>query len=343
MILEYRPYQLDIIQQVLNYIEQDKKRILINLIMAGGKTAVMRGIVSGLEAQYGKLSSLIVTPFTNLKDQVKETFAEIGLSVNAETYGEAVLRGNRIFDLLFLDEAHHVGSELWGTVPYLARARAIIGLSGTPFRLDKQPLLSENGGIFSYIINGPDWDDLTKQKYLANLRYFAYPLKEIKTKVRKGTYIPRWEEQITYEIDNKEPDIVKEYQDHFAGQSAIAFCRNYQHSIDTANKFKAAGIRADYMSCYRKKFENEVIKNDMKDGDLKVVCTVNMGSEGMDIPRIKLAIMAREIINSETLFLQQTGRPIRPYNNEEASILDLVGNVYRHGNPKKLLKEKVIV
>ena len=78
-ILEYRTYQLDIIQKVLDYIEQDKKRILINLIMAGGKTAVMRGIVSSLEAQYGKLNSLIVTPFTNLKEQVKQTFNEIGL------------------------------------------------------------------------------------------------------------------------------------------------------------------------------------------------------------------------------------------------------------------------
>ena len=311
--------------------------------MAGGKTAVMRGIVSSLEAQYGKLNSLIVTPFTNLKEQVKQTFNEIGLSITAETYMEAVLKGPRIFDLLFLDEAHHVGSEYWGKVPYLARARAIIGLSGTPFRLDKEPLLSKNGGIFSHIINGPDWDDVTQQKYLANLRYFAYPLKKIVTKVQKGTYIPRWEDQETFEIDNREYNIVKEYQDNFAGQSAIAFCKSYQHSIEIAGKFNAAGIRADYMSCYRKKFENESIKNDMKDGDLKVICAVNMGSEGMDIPRIKLAIMAREIINSETLYLQQVGRTIRPFQNEIASVLDLVGNVYRFSHPKRLLKEKVIV
>lgn len=341
MLIEFRPYQIDIIQKVLDYIEQDKKLILINLIMAGGKTAVMRGIVSGLEVIYGQLNVLVVTPFNTLKDQVKETFGNISISV--ETYGEAVSKGVRTFDILFLDEAHHVGSEVWGKVPYLARAKAIIGLSGTPFRVDQQPLLKENGGIFSYVINGPSWDDLTQQSYLAKLRYYAYPLIETVVQVPYGKYIRKWKEEKVYSIDNREKDTVKEYQENFAGKSAIVFCRSFQHSQEMAERFKAVGIKADYMSCYRKKLENDVVKADMLNGNLQVLCTVNMGSVGLNIPKLKVGIMAREIINSENLYLQQIGRPIRPFNNQEASILDLVGNIYRMGHPQQLLKEKVIV
>lgn len=312
--------------------------------MGGGKTLLMRGIVSGLEPIYGQLKVLVVVPFTNLREQVRETFAELNIPVTVETYQEALCRGVRHFDLLFLDEAHHVPSETWRKVPYVARAKAIIGLTGTPFRIDREPLLSKNGGIFSTIINGPSMEELTAQNYLAKLKYYAYPLKKITKQIPVGKYMTvGWKEETVYEIDNKEPDIVKEYQENFVGKSAIIFCKNYQHSVDITNKFIAAGLKADYLSCYRKHWENENARQNMLEGSLKILCAVNMGSEGLNIPRLKTVLMAREIKNSATLYLQQIFRALRWHEGEEATALDLVGNVYRFNRPEQLLKEKVIV
>jgi superfamily II DNA or RNA helicase len=66
---------------------------------------------------------------------------------------------------------------------------------------------------------------------------------------------------------------------------------------------------------------------------IRVLVTVDVVSEGFDVPAASCAILLRPT-QSLGLYLQQVGRVLRPApGKEHAVILDHVGNVTRHGFP----------
>jgi hypothetical protein len=68
-------------------------------------------------------------------------------------------------------------------------------------------------------------------------------------------------------------------------------------------------------------------------GTIRVLVTVDVVSEGFDIPAAGCAILLRPTA-SLGLYLQQVGRVLRPAPGKDAAIiLDHVGNVTRHGFP----------
>jgi superfamily II DNA or RNA helicase len=68
-------------------------------------------------------------------------------------------------------------------------------------------------------------------------------------------------------------------------------------------------------------------------GTLQVLVTVDVVSEGFDIPAAGCAILLRPT-QSLGLYIQQVGRVLRPAPGKtHAVVLDHVGNVHRHGFP----------
>jgi superfamily II DNA or RNA helicase len=66
---------------------------------------------------------------------------------------------------------------------------------------------------------------------------------------------------------------------------------------------------------------------------VQILVTVDVVSEGFDVPAASVAILLRPT-KSLGLYLQQVGRVLRPAPGKEAAlILDHVGNVTRHGFP----------
>ena len=66
---------------------------------------------------------------------------------------------------------------------------------------------------------------------------------------------------------------------------------------------------------------------------MQVLVTVDVVSEGFDIPAASCAILLRPT-QSLGLYLQQVGRVLRPaLGKDHALVLDHVGNVHRHGFP----------
>ena len=68
-------------------------------------------------------------------------------------------------------------------------------------------------------------------------------------------------------------------------------------------------------------------------GELRVITSCELLSEGFDAPEAKAAILLRPTL-SRALYLQQVGRVLRPKEDGGAAvILDFAGNVFRHGLP----------
>jgi superfamily II DNA or RNA helicase len=126
-------------------------------------------------------------------------------------------------------------------------------------------------------------------------------------------------------------DAITHYQRIAAGQPAIAFCCNVKHATSVCDAFNAAGISA--ASLLGNTTDRDALVARFAAGELQVLVTVDVVSEGFDCPGAAVAILLRPT-QSEGLYLQQVGRVLRPAPGKAAAIiLDHVGNVHRHGFP----------
>jgi superfamily II DNA or RNA helicase len=126
-------------------------------------------------------------------------------------------------------------------------------------------------------------------------------------------------------------DAIAHYQRLAAGQQAIAFCCNIAHAESVCAAFLAAGIRA--LLLLGTTTDRDQVVADFGAGLVQILVTVDVVSEGFDVPAASVAILLRPT-KSLGLYLQQVGRVLRPAPGKQAAlILDHVGNVTRHGFP----------
>lgn len=343
-MIEYRPYQLDLINQIARSINQGYRKILVVLPTAGGKTVVMGGLLNYLKTKFRIHNTLVIVPFTDLKSQTSEKLEKAGVYAETETYQAALNRGGRRYDTLIFDEAHHIMAESYRQIPSLISSQIMIGFTGTPYRADKCPLLQRNGGIFEDLVVGASSAELTQLGWLAELDYYSYPVVEVTDKkpvILFGQELG-FTEHTYHRPEDKEPEIVPEYVSNFNGMTGIVFCRDHRHSENMAARFNAVGITAEAVSCYNPRRVTKQSIENLRNNKVRILTTTNMISEGTDIPNAKIGIMAREVVTSLTLFLQQIGRLLRPHNGERAKLLDSVGNIYRFGQPQQAAKRVIV-
>jgi superfamily II DNA or RNA helicase len=346
MLKILRPYQIEITNEIIKALDHNYTKILVVSPMGSGKSPIMGHLLSRLVLDYQSTHNYLVAPFTTLVKQLQEEFDNLSIPITCMTYQAAITKLPSIsrIDTLILEECHHEPSPSFWQIPELVKPSMIIGFTATPYRLDKHPLLAQNGGLFEVLIEGPDIEELINQNYLANYEYYSYPL--IRKVIRKPLLflneVYDFTETEKYLIDNRSEDAVKEYAENFNGMTGIIFCKSAEHASIMSDRFNNAGIKSASINCYKsKKITNKTVQ-DFKDGKITILAACNMASEGLDHPQAKLGILARKIALSQTLYLQTLGRFLRPFNNEPAKILDTTGCIYRFGDLKEAYKKERI-
>ena len=233
-------------------------------------------------------------------------------------------------DLIVIDEAHHAVAGTWSKVLSHWPEAYRLGVTATPVRRDGRGL----GAMFDRLVLGPSVQQLTAQGFLTPARIYA-PAPRFqagKIRVRSGDYAP---EDAAEQLDRPTVtgDAIEHYQRLGRGCSAIAFCCTTQHAEHVSAQFTASGIRSHVLLGTTPVEERERLLADLGSGALHVLVSVDVISEGTDVPSVGAAILLRPT-QSEGLYLQQVGRVLRPAPGKtEALILDHVGNVHRHGFP----------
>ncbi len=230
-------------------------------------------------------------------------------------------------DLIIIDEAHHAVAGSWDKIIGHFTDAKIIGVTATPTRLDGCGL----GSHFSTLVSGPSVEQLTKLGFLSQHRVFAPPviadLSNVKT--RAGDYA---NDQLSAAMDR--PTItgsaVDTYRLRADGLPAIAFCCSIAHATSVCASFNAAGYRAKLVTGNMKMEERDEAISGLADGRTQVLCSVDVVSEGTDVPAVSAAILLRPT-QSEALYLQQIGRILRPQPGKIAIVLDHVGSTVKHG------------
>lgn len=239
-------------------------------------------------------------------------------------------------DLIVVDEAHHAtGRSQWGAVLRHWPRAMVLGVTATPERLDGQGLGVSVGGFFDDLILGPSVQTLVERGFLSRPVVFAPEDAQADTAgvhARGGDFV-RAEAAARVDKPRLHGDVVRHYTRLLDGAPAVAFCVTVAHAEHVATMFRTAGYQAVSLDGNLPDRERRQRIRDLGAGQINVLTSCEIISEGTDIPIVAGAILLRPT-QSLGLYLQQVGRALRPFPGKERAVVqDHVGNVFRHGLP----------
>ena len=342
-MLQLRPYQSESVHNIRRSFVSFPK-VLFALPTGGGKTVIFSYIVSNAILKNKKI--LILAHRVEIVEQISKALIEFGINHGLlmpgekQTYDDVQLgmvqtiarRLHTIHppDFIVIDEAHLAVAGTWLKVIAAFPDAKILGVTATPQRLDGKGLKL----VFDDLVIGPTVRELIEGGYLSRFDLYAPPteidLSGVKTQM--GDYSVK---QLEAVMDKAKitGNAVSHYQKYLNNQPAIAFCTTLKHAVHVMDQFRSSGIRSDIIHGKLNKFERSEKVRGLSNGDIQVLTSVEVVSEGFDLPVVSGAILLRPT-KSLTLYLQQVGRALRPKpNGGRAIILDHVGNVHRHGMP----------
>lgn len=245
--------------------------------------------------------------------------------------GTLVNRLGSVFkpDLIIIDECHHSPANQWRKIMAYFNDVKRIGFTATPERLDGVGL----GDMYDKMVMGPTVKWLVENGYLAYPRVFTGKVSTpTKYKVKMGDYDKK--EQTEAMTDRVIiGDVIEHYKKMLGGLPAICFCVSIEHCKIMEDNFNQAGIKSRTIHGKMKRKEREAVIQGLATGEFSILNSCDVISEGVDIPVVAGAILLRKT-RSLSLYLQQVGRPLRPYpGKKDAIILDHCGNYYLHGHP----------
>ena len=363
MKFKLRDYQQRGVEEIRGQYRDGKKAVLYVLPTGGGKTVTYAHIAEQAGAKGNRVLILehrkelirqaslasgglglhhrIVAPQNKIIDIRRAHVGQFGqpyIDQNGDVAVASVQTlARRIswlqeFDpaMIIIDEAHHAVAGTWARIIEALPKAKLLGVTATPCRTDGQGL----GDVFDSMVLGPSMEDLIESGSLVPPRIFAPPLRADLSSVHRSKGDLRTDEQADI-LDQPTiiGDAVNEYRKLAAHRPAIVFCCNVKHAKHVAEQFRAAGFKFYAIFGDMDDGERDRLIYGLADGSVEGLVSVDVISEGTDIPVAEVAIMLRAT-ESESLFLQQAGRVLRPADGKEYGlIIDHVGNVMRHGKP----------
>jgi DNA repair protein RadD len=341
-VINLRPYQEAAIEDIRKAFASHR-RVLLVMGTGLGKTVIFSYISSGT-SRAGK-RVLIIAHRRELLKQISRALKMVGVRHAVMTGGYRGIPTAQVVvasvftlakrishfpapDLIVGDEAHHFTPDsTWGkVVNHFPKAR-VLGVTATPERLDGKGL----GLMFDHMVMGPPIAESVEQGYLSRADVYA-PSVPLLTgaRTRMGDYVVG-----DLEDAMDKPSITGSAVEHYRkladGKKAIAFCVSIKHAKDVAEQFRQAGYAAQHIDGGMDERERDRVLKRFEDGEIQILTSCDLVSEGFDLPAVEVAILLRPT-KSLALMLQQCGRAIRPSPGKTGTIiLDHAGNTHRHG------------
>ncbi len=265
--------------------------------------------------------------YNSIKDKDKSMIFALVQTLGKDEYLNEEYFKRDYFDYIVIDEFHHAVSNNYRKIINYFTPNFLLGLTATPERFDSKDVFSLCDYNTVYEIR---LSDAIKKGYLVPFRYYGIYDQMVNyedIEFKNGKYNDKELEEALM-LDKRGEFILKHYQKYNSSR-ALGFCSSKKHAEYMAKYFCENGIisvavysgeNGEY-SENRNDALNKLIK-----GEIKVIFSVDMFNEGLDIPAIDMVMFLRPT-QSPTIFLQQLGRGLRRHKGKKyLNVLDFIGN-----------------
>lgn len=331
-MMKLRDYQTDLLDRLYKAYEDGYKAPCIVLPCGGGKSVIVASVAKRF-TDMGK-TVLFLIHRKELCAQIFRSFVGAGVDMElckimmVQTMVRR-LRNAQQPDLIITDENHHSLANTYRKIYNAFPETLRLGVTATPERLDGSGMSDVN----DILIEGVDAGWLIENHYLSPYDYYAPNIKMPKFRVKRGEFdITQISAFFRENIRTIYGDTFAHYKRLAKGKQAICYLPRVEISKETAGMFNSDGIPAAHIDGATPQPERDRIINDFRDGRIKILCNVDIISEGFDVPDCECVILLRPT-KSLTLYTQQAMRCMRYKPDKRAIIIDHVNNIDIHGFP----------
>jgi superfamily II DNA or RNA helicase len=287
------------------------KRGTVVMPTGTGKSLTMLKLVSELN-----LKTLIVTPNLGLKAQLYETakkFIVKGVeNLTIENIDSPVLPKHTDFDVLIIDEAHHVAAKTYRKLNAKAWSKAYYRFffTATPFRSrDEEQMLMES--VAGQVIYRLEYTTAVAKGYIVPVEAYYVELPK-RNEVKGFTWREVYDEIV---INNKfRNEIITDLmlRLHFQGKSTLVLVKEIAHgnTLTNSDAFLFANGQDNASATKISSFNSGTTK--------VLVGTVGILGEGVDTKPCEYVIVAG-LGKSKNQFMQNVGRAVRAYPEKESA------------------------
>lgn len=326
-----RPYQTDLVEQVRQAWRQGFKAPCIVLPCGGGKSCIVAEMARQTTLNGKRV--LFLVHRKELCEQIERTFQTWGVNMDLCRVMMVQTATRRLAKLdkpalIITDENHHSLARTYRRIYDYFSDVYRVGVTATPIRLNGDGL----GDVNDKLIVGVSAKQLIKMKCLAPYDYYAPSIADLTgLHTRAGEFVAGDIEKAMMK-SAVYGDAINYYRKLADGRKAICYCASVRHSERMAEEFCSAGIPAAHIDGETPKPERARIVAAFRSGEIRILCNVDLISEGFDVPDCECSILMRPT-KSLTLYIQQSMRCMRYRPEKRAVIIDHAGNYARFGMP----------
>lgn len=271
----------------------------------------------------------------NKPDSIENLFVSIQ-SLNSSKLLERTTPD--FYDYIVIDEVHHGAAKSYQKLLEYYKPKVLLGLTATPERMDGADITKYFDKRMAYEMRLPEAID---NKLLCPFQYFGVSdfvdLSNLKW-TRGGYEISELENVFVLNTEiakRRAKEIIQntiKYVDDIENVKALGFCVSIKHAEFMAEEFNKVGIPSIAITGNTaKEIRNDASRKLIK-GEIKVIFTVDLFNEGVDIPQINTVLFLRPT-ESLTIFLQQLGRGLRLCEGKDClTVLDFIGQSNKNYN-----------
>lgn len=345
------PFQERLLEQIELSRQQGYHRNLLVSATGTGKTVMAAVDYQRLRSRLSRARLLFVAHREEILDQSRRTFAH---ALRDASFGDMWVGGRRPqmfdhvfasiqsltasglekiprdhFDVVIVDEFHHAAAVTYDALLRHLQPRELLGLTATPERSDGLSVLHWFDDRIAAELRL--WDAIDQHR----LTPFAYygiaddlDLREVPWRRGTGYDVEILTNVITAN-DHWARYVLAQFVEHCGDPPevrALGFCVSVAHAQYMARVFDQHGIRAVAVSAASSVGERREALEGLARGTIRVVFSVDLFNEGVDLPTVDTLLMLRPT-ESPVVFIQQLGRGLRKADGKSiCTVLDFVGN-----------------
>ena len=348
--MELRDYQAEAIHNLRDAIGRKEKPVL-SAPTGSGKTLIASEIFSLARAKEKRV--VFVVPFLSLINQTWKAFERAGIDgrdmgviqggheltdwskpvqiASAQTLERRPMLPHA--DIVIFDECH-INRKIYQRWMNEAPDVYFIGLSATPWAVGMD-------NLWTQMIIVSTLSELIQKGHLSPFKYYAPAQPDLsKVRVRLGDYVESDLEKVMGSSDLI-ADIVNTWREKAENRPTFCFCVNRRHAKEVQAQFLRAGVPAGYVDANTPVDEREALVEQLRRGDLSVICNIGTMTTGVDAPFVSCIILARPT-KSEMLYIQIVGRGLRTdpdSGKTDCLVLDHSSTALNLGRPDEIYYE----